>query len=125
MVTKPYLIPGTSVHLDVGMKVMIPVYGLHNDPKYFPEPEIFDPENFSDEGKARRPHNTYLSFGDGPRNCIGNIILLMTSLTYISSTYYYSLYKYICIRVQNEKLIIMLVLQNLLDVNFYFFISFL
>ncbi|PNF20303.1 Cytochrome P450 6a2 [Cryptotermes secundus] len=70
-VTKPYVIPGTSVRLHVGMKVMIPVCGLHYDPQYFPEPEIFNPENFSDDSRARRPHNAYLPFGDGPRNCIG------------------------------------------------------
>lgn len=52
---------------------MIPIYGLHHDPQYFPEPEKFNPENFSDDSKARRPQNAYLPFGDGPRNCIGNI----------------------------------------------------
>jgi cytochrome P450 family 6 len=72
VVTKPYVIPGTSVHLDVGMKIMIPVYGLHRDPQYFPEPEVFNPVNFSDARKASRPHHAYLPFGDGPRNCIGN-----------------------------------------------------
>jgi cytochrome P450 family 6 len=56
----------------VGMKVMIPVYGIHYDPQYYSEPEIFNPENFSDDSRARRPHNAYLPFGDGPRNCIGN-----------------------------------------------------
>jgi cytochrome P450 family 6 len=72
VVTKPYVIPGTSVHLDVGMKVLIPVYGLHHDPKYFAEPEIFNPENFSDERKAKRPRHAYLPFGDGLRICIGD-----------------------------------------------------
>lgn len=71
VVTKPYVIPGTSVHLDVGVKILIPIYGLHHDPKYFPEPEVFNPENFSDEIKAMRPNHAYLPFGDGPRNCIG------------------------------------------------------
>lgn len=71
VVTKPYVIPGTSVHLDVGMTILIPVYGLHHDPKYFPDPEVFNPENFNDEVKAKRPYHSYLPFGDGPRNCIG------------------------------------------------------
>jgi hypothetical protein len=70
-VTKPYVIPGTSVHLDVGMKIVIPIYGLHHDPKYFRAAEVFNPENFSDEIKATRPNYSYLPFGDGPRNCIG------------------------------------------------------
>ena len=71
VVTKPYVIPGTSVHLDVGTRIFIPIYGLHHDPKYFPDPEVFNPENFNEEIKAKRPNNSYLPFGDGPRSCIG------------------------------------------------------
>ena len=71
VVTKPYVIPGTSLHLDVGMMILIPIIGLHHDPKYFPDPEVFNPENFNDELKAERPSHSYLPFGDGPRNCIG------------------------------------------------------
>jgi cytochrome P450 family 6 len=70
VVTKPYVIPGTSVHLDVGMMILIPLCGLHLDPKYFPDPEVFSPENFNVEIKAKRPNHSFLPFGDGPRNCI-------------------------------------------------------
>jgi cytochrome P450 family 6 len=71
VVTKPYVIPGISVHLDVGVKILVPVYGLHHDPKYFPDPEVFNPENFNDEIKAKRPNHSYLPFGDGLRKSIG------------------------------------------------------
>ena len=71
VVTRPYVIPGTSVHLDVGMIILIPIYALHHDPKYFPHPEVFNLENFNDELNAKRPNHSYLPFGDGPRNCIG------------------------------------------------------
>jgi cytochrome P450 family 6 len=71
VVTKPYVIPGTSVHLDVGVKILIPVCGLQHDPKYFADPEVFNPENFNDEFKTKRPNHSYLPFGDGPRSCIG------------------------------------------------------
>ncbi|XP_069687416.1 probable cytochrome P450 6a14 [Periplaneta americana] len=69
--TKPYVIPGTSDHLDVGRMVVIPIYGLHHDPKYYPNPERFNPENFSEEAKNSRPHISFIPFGEGPRNCIG------------------------------------------------------
>ena len=71
VVTKPYVIPGTSVNLDVGVTILIPIYGLHHDPKYFPDPEVFNPENFNDKIKGKRPNHSYLPFGGGPRNCVG------------------------------------------------------
>jgi cytochrome P450 family 6 len=57
--------------LDTGTWVIIPVIGLHHDPKYYPEPDRFDPERFSEEEKQKRHHYVYLPFGEGPRICIG------------------------------------------------------
>ncbi|XP_011869166.1 PREDICTED: cytochrome P450 9e2-like [Vollenhovia emeryi] len=57
--------------------LMIPIYGLHRDPKYFPNPDKFDPERFSEENKDRIVPYTYLPFGHGPRKCIGNRFVLM------------------------------------------------
>lgn len=54
---------------DVGY--MIPIYALHNDPKYFPNPQKFDPERFSEANKGNIVKGTYLPFGIGPRGCIG------------------------------------------------------
>ena len=54
-----------------GEFVWIPIYALHHDPKYYPDPSRFDPERFSDDNKASIDPVTYLPFGIGPRNCIG------------------------------------------------------
>ncbi|XP_018336207.1 cytochrome P450 9e2-like [Agrilus planipennis] len=51
--------------------IWIPMYAIHRDSKYYPDPEIFDPERFSDERKHEIKPFTYLPFGTGPRNCIG------------------------------------------------------
>jgi len=57
--------------------LMMPVYALHHDPKYFPNPDKFDPERFSEKNKDNIVPYTYLPFGIGPRMCIGNRFVLM------------------------------------------------
>ncbi|XP_012059255.1 PREDICTED: cytochrome P450 9e2-like [Atta cephalotes] len=57
--------------------LMFPIYALHHDPEYFPNPDKFDPERFSDENKDKILPYTYLPFGHGPRKCIGNRFALM------------------------------------------------
>ncbi|VVC98074.1 unnamed protein product [Leptidea sinapis] len=51
------------------IKVHVPVYSLHHDADYFPEPEVFRPERFLDKDNIRQ--YTYMPFGGGPRICIG------------------------------------------------------
>jgi cytochrome P450 family 9 len=60
-----------------GTILMISLYGLHRDPKYFPEPDKFDPDRFNDQNKSKIHPNTYLPFGIGPRKCIGIRLALM------------------------------------------------
>lgn len=84
--TKPFRVPGTDADLDVGTAVLIPVYAIHHDPQYYPEPDAFDPDRFArrdataeagdagaaGDGSTGRPAaGVYLPFGDGPRICIG------------------------------------------------------
>lgn len=56
-----------------GTQIWIPIYGMHHDEKYFPNPDRFIPERFSDEEKDNIVPGTYIPFGVGPRNCIGEI----------------------------------------------------
>ncbi|XP_031640423.1 cytochrome P450 9e2-like [Contarinia nasturtii] len=79
-VTKQYLLEdgdGTKVLLQPNDRIWIPVYGIHLDAKYFPNPERFDPERFSDENKRNIQPNTYLPFGNGPRACIASRLALL------------------------------------------------
>lgn len=68
--TKAYKIPGTNFIIEKGTTALIPILGLQMDPKYYPNPETFNPERFMVDGVSfnERP---YLPFGDGPRACIG------------------------------------------------------
>ncbi|PSN47000.1 hypothetical protein C0J52_15328 [Blattella germanica] len=68
--TQPYKIPGTDIELDVNTNVSIPIMGLHHDPQYYPQPDVFDPDRFLPEAKTARSPYVFLPFGSGPRNCI-------------------------------------------------------
>lgn len=69
--TRKFTIPQIDVTIDPGVKIIIPVEAIQNDPKYFKDPDKFIPERFtSDEEKSRHKY-VYLPFGDGPRACIG------------------------------------------------------
>jgi len=57
--------------VDAGVRVMVSLLGLHQDPEFFPNPEKFDPDRFSPENKEKIVPYSYLPFGEGPRICIG------------------------------------------------------
>ncbi|XP_047984816.1 probable cytochrome P450 6a18, partial [Leguminivora glycinivorella] len=65
-------IPGSDpFKITKGTSVLIPVTSIQKDPKYYPDPEKFDPERFSAEEMAKRPKFTFMPFGEGPKKCIG------------------------------------------------------
>jgi cytochrome P450 len=55
-----------------GSKLYLCQYVMHRHPRYFPEPERFDPERFSDAMREGRPGFAYFPFGGGPPTCIGS-----------------------------------------------------
>ena len=63
---------GGKYKLKKGTFVTILVMALHRDPSVWgPNPDVFDPENFSREAEAKRPPNAWKPFGNGQRACIG------------------------------------------------------
>uniref|UniRef100_A0A8D8C5B5 Probable cytochrome P450 9f2 n=2 Tax=Culex pipiens TaxID=7175 RepID=A0A8D8C5B5_CULPI len=68
---------GTRFVIDKGQTVWIPTIAIHNDPKYYPNPDKFDPERFNEQNRPNINLGAYLPFGIGPRNCIGSRLALM------------------------------------------------
>ncbi|XP_017777284.1 PREDICTED: cytochrome P450 9e2-like [Nicrophorus vespilloides] len=77
--TKEYNLQGNgrSYTLKIGDNITIPIIGFHRDERYFPEPDKFDPERFSDENRKHIIPYTYMPFGVGPRACIASRFALL------------------------------------------------
>ncbi|KAF2900432.1 hypothetical protein ILUMI_05749 [Ignelater luminosus] len=76
-VIQPKLSGEQPIYVDANTSVWIPTYAIHRDPQYYPNPDKFDPERFSEENKNDIKPFTYLPFGAGPRNCIGARLALL------------------------------------------------
>jgi cytochrome P450 len=55
-------------------------YGTHRDPRYWTDPERFNPERFLPEASSSRPKFSLVTFGGGPRQCIGLQFAMMEML---------------------------------------------
>ena len=63
---------GGKYKLKKGTFVTVLALALHRDPSVWgPNPDAFDPENFSREAESKRPANAWKPFGNGQRACIG------------------------------------------------------
>ncbi len=65
----PFELAGVEVPAE-SICILCP-YLVHRDPRWFPEPEKFDPERWTPEARDARPKFSYFPFGGGARVCIG------------------------------------------------------
>jgi len=68
-----------------GSTIMMSQYVMHHDPRYFNEPERFDPERWSSEAKSSLPRFSYFPFGGGIRGCIGEPFAWMEGILVLAS----------------------------------------
>lgn len=62
--------------IEKGTAVILPVYGLHTDGKYYEKPAVFKPERFLPGSRENLTKYTFLPFGEGPRACLGTTSVL-------------------------------------------------
>ena len=68
-----------------GTIIIVPVYAVHHDARWFAEPDAFRPERFSKDAAAALPKFAYLPFSGGPRVCIGNSFAQMESVLLLAT----------------------------------------
>jgi cytochrome P450 len=54
-----------------GSEVVLWIYRTHHDPRWYPDPDRFDPDRFAPAAETKLPRLAYAPFGAGPRTCIG------------------------------------------------------
>ncbi|WP_424217686.1 cytochrome P450 (plasmid) [Streptomyces sp. BI20] len=64
-------------HIPGGSSVLLSPLVSHRNPRYWDNPEAFDPHRFDPERVRERPRMTYFPFGAGARMCIGNFMALL------------------------------------------------
>jgi cytochrome P450 len=68
-----------------GSVVLMSQYIMHRDPRFFPDPERFDPERWTPQAQTERPKFSYFPFGGGARVCIGEQFAWMEGILLIAA----------------------------------------
>ena len=58
---------------------------MHYDPRFWTDPERFDPDRWTPEAEAARPKFAYFPFGGGPRVCIGEQFAWMEEMLLLAT----------------------------------------
>ncbi|XP_063235051.1 cytochrome P450 4C1-like [Bacillus rossius redtenbacheri] len=73
-----------SYTLPAGTIVIIPIYLVHRNPEYFPNPDTFDPDRFSRKNIASRLACSFIPFSYGRKKCLGKSYAYMAMKTMLS-----------------------------------------
>ncbi len=60
-----------------GSQIFISTYVMHRNPRFFPDPETFDPDRWTPEFEKALPRGAYIPFSMGPRVCLGKQFAMM------------------------------------------------
>ena len=89
--SQEYTIPKTQITLPAGVHVFVSIWAIHNDPDIYPNPNVFDPERFSDKCTQARHPMTFMPFGNGPKSCIGKLLYNLNN----KKIFFFSINKFI------------------------------
>ncbi|MFC6864968.1 cytochrome P450 [Halomicroarcula sp. GCM10025817] len=72
--------------VEAGTTLMLPQWGVHRSPRFYDDPETFDPERWRPERAKQRPRFAYFPFGGGPRHCIGKHLAMLEAQLIVAAT---------------------------------------
>ncbi|TKR87450.1 hypothetical protein L596_011847 [Steinernema carpocapsae] len=84
-ITEETVVSGYTI--PVGVTVMVAPFATQRDPRFYPNPDIFNPDNFTLENIGRRSAYSFLPFSAGPRNCIGQKFAMMEQKILLSKLF--------------------------------------
>ena len=86
MVDRMALADDRAGDLDIprGSTVVVFIYGTHHSPRYWENPESFDPERFTKAKEKLHTPFAHLPFGAGQRGCIGGNYAMLQMLMILS-----------------------------------------
>jgi cytochrome P450 len=70
--------------IPAGSSILMSQYVMHHDPRYYEEPEQFNPDRWTAKFKTDLPRFSYFPFGGGTRGCIGEPFAWMEGILIIA-----------------------------------------
>jgi cytochrome P450 len=74
-----------DIDVKKGITIFMSPWVMHRDPRYFPNPETFDPSRWTEEFEGSLPRFAYFPFGGGPRFCIGQSFAMTEAILTLSA----------------------------------------
>jgi cytochrome P450 len=68
-----------------GAQVLMSQFLVQHDPRFWPDPERFDPSRWNEERTKDLPRCVFFPFGDGPRACIGGNFAMMEAVLVLAT----------------------------------------
>jgi cytochrome P450 len=68
-----------------GTTVYVSPWVMHRDPRWFDNPQTFQPERWAGSLAKELPRFAYMPFGGGPRICIGNRFAMMEAVLILAT----------------------------------------
>ncbi len=73
----------SGLEIEAGDKIYLCPYTMHHHDRYYPDPDRFDPDRFTDEAERGRPKFAFFPFGGGSKLCIGEPLARLEAMILI------------------------------------------